>query len=184
MKPNFGTCLRPGRCACSWDEDVCTGAGSQGEARGDELRNAHQFTIETTSVAIEFVVEAMPPQRSVSSATARLSHPREWYGKQTGSSETCTGNIGGPGILGLDAQGRPLIRLGVNSGEGWEFAHGRSGRSNGSYIREGKGSGRSISLFRLVEGRNGLHINILELKVLMRQRTVRGDEDPGMRRGS
>ena len=34
-------------------------------------------------------------------------------------------------------------------------------------IREGTGSGQSTTLFRLVKGRNGLHIDILGLKVLM-----------------
>lgn len=35
-------------------------------------------------------------------------------------------NIGGTGILCLDAQRGPLARLGVNSREGWEFVHGGS----------------------------------------------------------
>ena len=81
--------------------------------------------------------------------------------------ETCTGDIGGPGILRFDTQGGPFTRLGVNGGEGRKLVHGRSERSKGSHVGEGRRGGRSISLLRLVEGGNGLHVNVLRLEVLV-----------------
>ena len=99
-------------------------------------------------------------------------------GSRLVTSEACTGNIGGPGILGLDAQGWPLIRLGVNSGEGREFVHGRRGVREAIFER---GEGASVWKER----------DILRLKVLRdcgRRLGARGfdscEEDPGKRPGS
>ena len=138
-------------------------------ARSGGLLNAHQFTIEATSVAIELIVKATAPQRSVSGTAVGalgLGTSRSGVGGGLITSETRAGDVGRASILRLDAQGGPLARLGVDSGEGRELVHGRSERSKGSHIREGRGGGRSISLLRLVGG-NRLHVNILGLEVLM-----------------
>ena len=138
-------------------------------ARSGGLLNAHQFTIEATSVAIELIVKATAPQRSVSGTAVGalgLGTSRSGVGGGLITSETRAGDVGRASILRLDAQGGPLARLGVDGGEGRELVHGRSERSKGSHIREGRGGGRSISLLRLVGG-NRLHVNILGLEVLM-----------------
>lgn len=81
--------------------------------------------------------------------------------------ETCARDIGGSGVLGFDAQGGPLACLSVDGGEGRKLIHGGSERSKGSHVGEGRGGSRSIGLFRLIEGWNGLHVNVLGLEVLV-----------------
>ena len=92
------------------------------------------------------------------------------------TGETRTGDVGGPGILGLDAQGGPLARLGVDIGEGREFVHGGGERSQRSHIGKGRRGHRSIGLFRL-EGVSGFHVNVFKLEVLVKA----GGRRPGAR---
>ena len=80
-----------------------------------------QFTIEATSIAIELIVKAAAPQRSVSGIIVRalgLDTSRSGVGSRLVTGETCTGEVGGASVQCLDTQGRPLVRLGVDSGEG------------------------------------------------------------------
>ena len=149
-------------------------------ARSSGLMNTNQFTIEATSVAIEFVVKASAPQGCVSGTTVRalgFYTSRSGMGCRLVTGEACAGDVGRPGILRLDTQGRPLARLGIDSGEGREFVHGRSERCKGSHVREGRGSERSVSCFRLVERRSGLHFDIFGLEVFMET----GGRRPGAR---
>lgn len=137
--------------------------------RNGELTSTHQFTIEAASVTIELVVKAAAPQRSVGGTTVgalSLDTPRSGVRSGLVTGEARAGDVGRTSILRLDAQGGPLVCLGVDGGEGGELVHGRSERSKGGHIREGRGGGRSISLVGLVGG-NRLHVNILGLEVLM-----------------
>ena len=80
-----------------------------------------QFTIEATSIAIELIVKAAAPQRSVSGIIVRalgLDTSRSGVGSGLVTGETCAGDVGGASILCLDTQGMPLFRLGFDSGEG------------------------------------------------------------------
>ena len=131
--------------------------------RGGELQNAYQFTIQATSVTVQLVIEATAPQWGVSGTTVRalgLDTSRSGMGSGLVAGETRAGDVGGAGILRPDAQGGPLVRFGINNGEGWELVHGRSEGSKGSRVREGRGGCWSINLLRLVGG-NRLHVNVL-----------------------
>ena len=92
------------------------------------------------------------------------------------TGEARAGDVGRPSVLRLDAQGRPLARLGVNSGEGRELVHGGGERSQGSHVGEGGRGRRSISLFRVVGG-SRFHVKVLHLEVLMET----GGRRPGTR---
>ena len=83
------------------------------------------------------------------------------------TGETRAGDIGGTGILRLDTQGGLFVRLGVDGGEGRKLVHGRSERSKGSHVGEGRGGGRGVGLLGLVERGNGLHVDILALEILV-----------------
>ena len=134
--------------------------------RNGGLQNTHQFIIEATSIAIGLIVKAAAPQRSVGGTTVRalcLDTSGSGVGSGLVTGETCAVNVGGTSILCLDNQGRPLVRLGVDNGEGRELVHGRSERSKRSHLQEGGWGGRSISLLRLV----GLRVNVFGLEILM-----------------
>lgn len=139
------------------------------QVRSGELTSAHQFTIEAASVTVELVIKAAAPQRSVGGTTVgALSLDTSGSGVRSGlvTGEARAGDVGRASILRLNTQGGPLARLGVDDGEGGEFVHGRSKRSKGGHIREGRGGGRSVGLLGLVGG-NRLHVNILGLEVLV-----------------
>ena len=98
-------------------------------------QDAYQFTIKATSFAIEFAVEATTPRKCIYGTTLGLDTSRSGMGSGEIASETRAGDVGGPGILHLDAQEGPLVHPGIDSGEGWELIHGRRKRRRATLKR-------------------------------------------------